>query len=535
MPRIMRIDGPAGVNASTRDHNSQIIVLEATSPRGRRSIEIDVDQSKHNNQIHRLETFLRKSGYTDVNIDEVLHHLRDAAQGHREKRLHFRVENLGFLPTPVLDLPKAGQSQEIEITSCRLRHVTNEMISQADVFVKSDRKINGLCALKIVSETLGARVKEATTEFVLGPASSKDEYSAGLEHVKRFRAHVEANTTKAPISTLKAFSAVYGNDIKGDVSGEIFSDITDIFSPACVHTSRSIPIRSLSSIMLDPQTGLFDEPRGLLKIIVDRTDIFFQTTGVSATPGKKLWETINLSIWMAACEGMVQPLLQGKFRKTHTDNKTMQAWLQFAGKNFFGTVPRFCAGDIIRSGALRAEDLEQLELLFASEDSLKNKNHVALLCTIAENSVRKYLDFLETIGLPEYTEIVDILKTNWSRVLYWIKRDLKSDFLPSYNHKRYPDDTSTSYGDKINTHKTSPSFAGKQYIPRRERLTDNPFYPSPVAGVVEFRRASFSGNSNTSNFFSRDPNLSTNADEKAWEDFQAYLNRLNNLSNTESN
>jgi len=246
-----------------------------------------------------------------------------------------------------------------------------------------------------------------------------------------------------------------------------------------------------------------------------------------APRGGKLWERINLGLWMAACEGVVQPLLHNNLPKTYEANRTLYSWTLYAGKNFFGALPRFSAGDLLRTGGLQARDEKQLHDLFVSENVQQNKHNIELLVQAAQSVTHDFLNYWDSMGSADDKQVVKVLYEHWHEVRTWIRRDLTHDFVPRANKKRYPNDTYEQYGNKVDTSAVSSSFAGSQYLPRRERLGGDPDYKAPVGGAFEFRGGSFSGNKDAGDYFSA-PSLKRKQEalDSSWAHFEQYLGRL---------
>jgi hypothetical protein len=295
----------------------------------------------------------------------------------------------------------------------------------------------------------------------------------------------------------------------------------------CVHTSRGAPIRATSIILQDNESGLFKYPRKILELSGPRTDEFIAVTRLRAPRGAKLWETLNLSIWMAACEGVVQPLMHNDLQKIYAKNRLLTSWTLYAGKNFFGTLPRFSAGDLLRTGGLQARDEKQLLDLFAGENLEDSKKNMKLLVEATLSVVKDFLSYLATTDDDDAKEIVSALYEHWSETESWVSRDLKSDFIPRANKKRYPHDSLVSYGNKVDTHATSPSFASSQYLPRRERLSSDLEGNAPVSGAFEFRASSFAGNTKMGeHFLAPTAKRKQKALDSSWASFERYVGRL---------
>lgn len=525
-----RITRASIINSNKTKNIAKRVLLEVNSALGRQSISLDLNTAHEINNKKRIELFLKSNGYESTPVDKFIRLVKSRYKAQGSPSL-LRVEHLGIERDKLLKLPQIGQSHELEFGALRAKIPEQDTIGHAVDFFESSNKLNGVCALKIVSETLGKTSPNATTEIVLGPAATKSQYVGVLSAVDKFRKLITTSDDFQAQNISEIMTQVDLGDEKiipkSPTQGVIWNLDPNYSRKPCVHTSRGAPIRAISEILEDSESGLFHAPRKILEYSKAKTDEFIATTGLRAPRGGKLWETINLSIWMAACEGVVQPLMQNDLNKIYAANKTLYSWTLYAGKNFFGTLPRFSAGDLLRTGGLQARDEKQLHDLFASENLEHNKKNINLLVQLALSATQDFLSNINNIGNTDEKEVVKVLHENWHDVESWVRRDLSSDFVPRVNKKRYPEDTSDHYGNKVITSASSPSFAGSQYLPRRERLSSEQPGNAPVSGAFEFRGGAFNGNKKISEHFSAEtPKRKQEALDSSWASFENYVGRL---------
>ena len=512
------------------NHTNKRVLLEVNYALGRQSISLDLAAAHEPNNQKRIALFLKSNGYASTSVDKFIKLVKSRykAQGAPSR---LRIENLGIERDAPLKLPQIGQSHELEFGALRAKIAEKATIGHAVDFFESSNKLNGVCALKIVSETLGKTIAHATTEVVLGPAATKSEYVGVLAAVDKFRNLVTSNNEEQAQNISDIITQINLGDekiiAKSPTQGMVWNLDFDNSRKPCVHTSRGAPIKAISEILQDPESGLFPAPRKILEYAKARTDEFIAATKLTAPHGTKLWETINLSIWMAACEGVVQPLMHNDLPKIYEANRTLYSWTLYAGKNFFGTLPRFSAGDLLRTGGLQARDEKQLHDLFASENTETNKKNINLLVQGALSATQDFLSRWNITGNADDQEVVKILHEQWHDVESWIRRDLTSDFVPMVNKKRYPNDTSGQYGNNVNSSAVSPSFAGSQYLPRRERLGSEQQSKAPVSGAFEFRGGAFAGNKEVGeHFLAGTLKRKQEALDSSWASFEQYVGRL---------
>ncbi len=154
-----------------------------------------------------------------------------------------------------------------------------------------------------------------------------------------------------------------------------------------------MPIRAISSVLIEPQSRLTPEAKLLFNFACAETDAFVEEKKLDTKRGKKLWETLNLAIWMAACEGTLHPLMPND-HAIDESNATLVSWTKYAGKNFLGVVSRFPAGDLLRSGGLQLRDRKKLEALFAGKDEYENENNLKRIADASAKVVKRFGDHL---------------------------------------------------------------------------------------------------------------------------------------------
>lgn len=535
MPRIGAVSAKPVVS---NPHKPEKMIIEVDSPLGRDAFELDFNKQSTQES---LRFFLSGHGFKSADPQRVIERAKDASEMDLDNDLsRCRLERLGFERDRPLALPSIGQAHELEFADLRSKLPGQAQIGHAVSFVKSSQKLNGVTEMQIVSETLGERTKDATTEIILGPASTKEEYFDLMAKVARIRARVQSTPEGTKLSMAEAYSAAYENTKSNEKSpqarGEIWQDAEEDLEGPCVHTSRGLPIRFISTVLQEPQSRLGKEAKQLLKLASNESDSLVRDWGLKTSRGHKLWETINLSIWMAACEGVLDPLMPGG-EPLENGNDTIKDWTLYAGKNFFGVVSRFCAGDLLRSGGLQERDMKQIRALFVGPDSEQNTKNFERLVLAAENTAHNFVTHLESSRLKDHLEIAQILRKNWlsttqGSVMRMIRSDLKIDFLPREGSSRYPEDTNQAYGRNINVDTRSPSFAHSQFVPRRERLSIDPHSKAPVSGAFEFRAGEYVGNSRVDAHFTPNRKRPRQDLEASWVHFEKYVDRLRKRAKT---
>ena len=528
--QIINSSVPKQCLTGTPEQEKMIVEIEAEQGFDVCEIDLKSDDAKD-----KLAIFLQAKGFRSANPAVVIERLKDADMMELEQDIkRCRLEKLGFERDTPLFLPTIGQAHELEFSSLRARIAGQELVKHGFIFARSRERLNGVTELEIVSETLGEELADATTEIVLGPSATKENYKGIMQKVERFKACIEAVPKGQSLPIRTAFAAALNESeltMEKNARGEVFYDASEDDEGPCVHTSRGTPIKSLSAVLEERQSKLTKEAKQLLHFAKAQTDKFVSDCGLKAPHNHKLWEALNLAIYMAAGEGIIHTLMPNNEHAAADANETIKVWTKYAGKNFFGVITRFTAGDLLRSGGLKYSDKEQIRKLFAGSHPEQNELNFERLVCATQNVVRCFVAQLEASSSKDHNEIATFLKNNWETpnyksVLYWIKRDLKIDFIPMTTPERYPDDSKNDYGHKIIPNTSCGSFAHSQFIPRRERLGQNLISKAPVTGVLEFRSGDFVGNARVDAYFTKGKKRTRNDLDASWNHFEYYVERL---------
>jgi hypothetical protein len=491
------------------------IQVEANSLQGRGVVKVNLE--KDTSEV-KLKKFLDKNEFHSAQPKTIIERLKMLNQA------RVRLESLGFTRDKPLELPALGQAHELEFPELRSKLADVPTVTHGFEFFSSEEKINGVTSLKVVSETLGEKVPDATTEVILGPASGKDQYVASLSKVELFRQRIEASPNGQAIPIALALGVSNG------AQGVVWHEQDEDFEGACVHTSRGVPIRDMSSMLREQQSRLSKEAKSLLNFASVETDSLVSELALEAPHGKKLWETLNLAIWMSACEGVVHSLMPDEHAQEGS-NETINSWTKYAGKNFFGVVSRFSAGDLLRSGGLQVRDVEQIRALLAGPSEEQNKRNFERIVSASSNAVKNFIGTMESSKKNDHREIAKLLTNNWESTgktspLYWIRYDLKLDFMPKANLSRYPADKLNKYGNVVNANAHSSSYAHSQFVPRRERLGSDTTSKAPVSGAFEFRASEHVGNARVQAHFKRGKKRGARELDASWNHFESYVGRI---------
>lgn len=433
-----------------------------------------------------------------------------------------------LVPRQTATFPQIGLSHELEMRQLQASRSDSDNLQPAQVLAESDQRFNGHPAVQLVAETMGKAKPTAMVEMVSGPYSTPEQLHQLLGTVDGI---VRESTPGArSMETVTSDSNKDGErlTLQPKLSSARVRKVATSKNFPNVQSTVDIPIRNTSSVLSSEHSGIKDAPRRLVGHATGATNAFLDDVGLKSSQGHKLWETMNLFMWMACAEAVVHKANGYASANSMPDNRALEAWLQNNGKGFYGVLPRFSPGDLLRTGGLKEEDRTALEKALGYG---KKANREALAGRTFE-VFTAFVGDLKRSRAADLRQLGAALEKDSASVKERLLEAVDSQFKPGGNKDRYTDDTSRKYGQTVKRYEKddsgkevstpSLSLAGGQYLPGRKTVTD---VDAPVSAAYEMRTTDYPTNQKVQNYFTGGVPEKRRAEleKEIWADFQGHV------------